>query len=76
MHGLDFDESSWDEMYSYTLRERYKRNVKDEEQCRTVDVVFDDFPSIVFGADLVATFAPVIVGQTGLTASVIVYSWQ
>ncbi len=31
MHESDFNESSRDEKYSYTLRERDKRNVEDEE---------------------------------------------
>lgn len=74
MPGLDLNQSSQNENYSYTLRKRDEHNVKDEEYHGTVDVVFYNFPSIVFGADLVATFAPVIVGQTGLKALIFVYS--
>lgn len=59
-----------DEEEEQGLGEGDEDNVKDEEEEAVVDLGLDDFPAVVLGANLVATFAPVVEGQAELRGSV------
>lgn len=54
---------------SYALGEGDEEDIEDEKE-RWIDIFPQDFPAIVFRADFIAPFSPVVVGQTGLKESV------